>query len=215
MIKSEKLYNSLYLPATSKKKLTTLNNIKKACDDLSLKYNKITVTTVSKYCELKWGTPRAQSIRNNVEYVQYIDAREEEREKIEYKRVEEVEVIVKDQAAKAIINALKIENKNLKGSIKNIKEGVRQMSPIDIDKFIAEHIKIQDEYKDLLTVNSNKLEASIDTSKKEEVISEIVKELNKNLLEKYCDISIDYKNGAIFNKSTGAIYWKDRKDTQL
>ncbi|HHD78993.1 MAG TPA: hypothetical protein ENK98_05080 [Epsilonproteobacteria bacterium] len=204
---SEKLYTELFASASSKKKQTSLANIKKACDTLSSKYNKLTPASIGKYCQNKWETPKEQSIRNNIDYVQYISARENERPKVNLIKDQDVPV-VKDQAAQAIIDILRDEIKDLKRSIKNLKSGMRQIAPKDIDEYISENLQddsnINDDEK-----QSNHMLVQQNT---ECEITQVVEALNKNLLEKYCQITIEYKNGVIFNKVTGTTYWKSQND---
>lgn len=204
---SERLYTELFASASSKKKQTSLTNIKKACDDLSSQYNKLSPASIGQHCEKRWGTPKEQSIRNNIGYVQYISVREDERPKINMTKEQEVP-IVKDQDAQAIIDILRDEIKDLKRSIKNLKSGMRQIAPKDIDKYISENLQddsnINDDEKQsnhMLVQQSSECE-----------IAQIVEALNENLLEKYCQITIEYKNGAIFNKVTGATYWESQND---
>lgn len=203
---SEKLYTELFASASSKKKQTSLVNIKKACDALSSKYNKLNPASIGQHCEKRWGTPKEQSIRNNIGYVQYISAREDERPKINITKEQEIPV-VKDQAAQAIIDLLKDEIKDLKRSIKNLKSGMRQIAPIDIDKYIAENLQYPS--TDNAEKQSNHMLVQQNT---ECEIAQIIEALNKNLLEKYCQITIEYKNGVIFNKVTGATYWESQND---
>ncbi|WP_373032385.1 hypothetical protein [Sulfurovum sp.] len=205
--KSDQLYNELYDLATSEKKKTSISNIKKACDTLASKHNKITVASVGQYCVKAWKTPKAQSIRNDKGYVQYINAREEERPKLGPAKDKETPIIVKDQAAQAVIDILQDEIKELKRSISNLKNGIRQIAPIDIDKFISENLRGDSTPQDLLKKHSSN-ETNKETTIYDTLIIEIIEALNKQLLKKYCQISIDYKNGVIFNSDTGATYWE-------
>jgi len=205
--KSEQIYSKLYDSASSKKRQISLNNIKKACTALALKYHKLTPATIGKYCEKAWGTPREQSIRNNSEYVQYISIREDERPKTIIQK-EEAPIIVKDQAAQVIIDVLSDEIKDLKKTISNLKNGMRQIAPIDIDKFISHSFKMNSSPIDLLKQNPNLKQES--TLNCETLLTEVVYALNQQLLEKYYQVSIDYKNGIIFNKNTGTTYWKNK-----
>jgi len=208
---SEALYNELYNSATSKKKQTSIFNIKKACNALATKQNKITPASIGKYCEKAWGTPREQSIRNNKNYVRYISKREEERPKSLVVVDSEAPIIVKDQAAQAVIDILQNEIKGLNMALSNLKKGMRQIAPIDIDKFITDNLKGDINFQDIIKEPST-IETVQNTVKCQILIKEIVETLNKHLLEKYCQVSIDFKNDVIFNKDTGATYWEAPKD---
>jgi len=208
---SEVLYNELYNSATSKKKQTSIFNIKKACNALATKQNKITPASIGKYCEKAWGTPREQSIRNNKNYVGYISKREEERPKNIVLVDNEAPIIVKDQAAQAVIDILQNEIKELRKSLSNLKKGMRQIAPIDIDKFITDNLKgdtnLQDIIKEPSVIGSpqNSVECQIQ-------IEEIIEALNKHFLQKYHQVTLVYKNDVIYNNDTGAVYWKTPKN---
>jgi len=206
---AEQIYSKSYNSASSKKKKNSILNIKKACDALALKYNKLTPASIGSHCVKAWGTPHEQSIRNNKSYVEYIFARENERLKAVIANDKESPIIVKDQAAQAIINILQDEKKELKKSISNLKKGIRQIAPIDIDKFIVENLQGDNNLQDLIK-RPLVLTNTHDTARCRTQIKEIVKSLNEQLLEKYCQVLIDYKNDVIFNKNTGTIYWKNK-----
>jgi len=210
---SEILYEKIYNSASSKRK-NALNKIKKACDFLENDSKKLTVALVGRYCESKFKEPQTQSIRNSDKYVKYIKLREEERNKVNKDQINyEESIIVKDQSAQAIINMLQEEIKILNKSIQNLKKGTRQISPIDIDKFISESFGKTNPPQDLISfsISNNYGKNDIKHTQQIDLILEDVTEtLNFNILEKYSDISIDYKNGKIFNKITGTIYWEKR-----
>jgi len=210
--KSDQLYSKLYDSAVSKKKKTSISNIKKACDVLASKYNKLSPASIGTYCEKAWGTPREQSIRNNQDYVQYIIARENERPKVKVTD-KEAPIVVNDQAVQAIIDMLQDEIKELKRSISNLKSGMRQIAPVDIDKFISENLRGDTTPQDLIKKDANSVKGKI-TEISDTLILEIIEALNEQLLEKYFQTSIDYKNATIFNQKTGAVYWKNTNSTK-
>jgi hypothetical protein len=212
---SDFLYEILFKSAASKKK-TTLSNIKNACNHLENNAKKLSPASVGNFCFKKYGTPREQSIRNNPEeFVKYIELREKERTKIIVDHFNSDEpILVKDQAAQLIINKLQEEKKDLNRTISNLKKGMRQISPIDIDRYISENLGEINKPSDLVSSTNMDITSQENVNHDtltELLIKDIVKELNKNVLEKYSEISIDYKNGKIFNNLTGVVYWEKTK----
>ena len=208
---SEALYQVIY-NASKLKRRRALSNIKKACDSLEKNSRKLTIALIGRFCEKKFKEPQTQSIRNVPEYKKYIKLREKERNKIKTEKIDyEEHIIVKDQSAQAIIDILQDEIKVLKKRLSSLKSGMRQIVPVDIDKFISENFGVSNPPCDLITSSykDNRMEKNIEVSLQIDLIlKDIVEVLNKNLYEKYSNISIEYKNDKIFNKLTGTIYWE-------
>jgi len=63
------------MDAFGTKARTSLMNIKKACDAITISRGELNYSGVGKFCEREYGTPKTQSILNNKDLKRYIGAR--------------------------------------------------------------------------------------------------------------------------------------------
>lgn len=227
-------YEKLKEELKSPKALESLNRIKEAIDfykDSNLQFN---LSSIGRYCEDKWESPKTQSIRNNKKFVEYIKEEQKEMKKkdisIVNKKSKNIDNFilnkVEDEETKEYIKIQQEKYKLLEEKYNTLKQGFNDLKGIDIDNLIDNNLN-QNNPQDLnclsnlLSVDKNKDKeinkyfSNLEKEQKltsvklieETKILDLIEILNKDFLSKI-DIKLSYKNGMVFNVNTGNIVFE-------
>jgi hypothetical protein len=172
--KSDPLYESLIAEAENPRLKQSLERVKEACDFLEVSNASITPTSVGRYCEGKWGGPKAQSIRNQPEkLLRYVDTRKGQQKLPLASRRSGVEPIIHDETLRAWVSLLRAERDEAIRLKDRIVHGLRSVPGIPIDELIGNG------FKSLPAARPTSLKAASPSA-----VSALKKLLNKDALAK-------------------------------
>lgn len=227
-------YETLKTELKSPKALEALTRIKEAIDfykESNLQFN---LSSIGRYCEDKWESPKTQSIRNNKKFVEYIKEEQKEMKKkdisIVSKKNKNVDNFilnkVEDEETKEYIKIQQEKYKLLEDKYNTLKKSFNELKGINIDNLIDNNLN-QNNPQDLNSL-TNLLNVDEDTDKEinkyfsnlekeqkltsvklieETKILDLIGILNKDFLSKM-DIKLGFKNGIVFNVNTGNIVFE-------
>lgn len=135
---SEGLFQQLYSSIRTKRGKDCLQHIKDVCDMLERNQIKITPASVGRECEIKWGWPRAPSIRNSQNvHMAYLKLRQAEQG---LKRPDAIKLApaISDPTAVAVIRILEEKVRTLQRQFNLLKRLVYDLSPVDVDRIETE-----------------------------------------------------------------------------
>lgn len=120
----------------------SLVSVKEACDFLEQSKAPITPTAVGRYCESKWGSPKAQSIRNakNTLFA-YLQVRQSKQIVPTVVKGPTFEPSIADETVRAYITIIKTERDEAIRAKNRVVNGLRSIPGIDIDELLAAGFK--------------------------------------------------------------------------
>jgi hypothetical protein len=138
----ETLFQSLLSGLTNPRARQSLERIKEACDFLESSKATITPTSVARYCESRWGGPKAQSIRNASDTLfAYIQARRGGQALPVADRKKDYEPPIRDEAVRAYVALVKAERDEAVRMKSRIIQGLKSIPGIPIDELLANGFK--------------------------------------------------------------------------
>jgi len=141
-------YKTLKTDLKSPKALEALERIKEAIDfykEFNVQFN---LSSIGRYCEDKWESPKTQSIRNNKKFVDYIKEEQKEMKKkdisIVSKKNKNVDNFilnkVEDEETKEYIKIQQEKYKLLEEKYNTLKQSFNDFKNIDIDNLIDKNL---------------------------------------------------------------------------
>lgn len=138
----DELYVSIASISENRRHRQSLDRVKEACDFLDKNKAPITPTSVGRYCESKWGGPKAQSIRNaNQTLFAYLKARMSSQTVPARKKDGNYEPPISDEIVRAYVTLIKTERDEALRAKNRIINGLRSIPGIDIDTLISTGFK--------------------------------------------------------------------------
>lgn len=138
---SEELFQQLYSSIKTRHGKECLQHVKDVCDMLERNKVKITPASVGRECEVKWGWPRAPSIRNSTNvHMAYLRLRQAE-QGLERTDATKKNPAISDPTAIAVIRILQDKVRTLQHQFSLLKRLVYNLSPVDVDRIEAELAK--------------------------------------------------------------------------
>ena len=116
--------------------------MKEACDFLEQSKAPITPTAVGRYCENKWGSPKAQSIRNAKDTLfAYLQVRQSKQVMPATAKGPAFEPSISDETVRAYVTIIKTERDEAIRAKNRVINGLRSIPGIDIDELLAAGFK--------------------------------------------------------------------------
>ena len=138
----EALFESLLSGLANPRARQSLERIKEACDFLESSKAIITPTSVARYCESRWGGPKAQSIRNAADTLfAYVQARRGGQALPVADRKKDYEPTIRDEAVRAYVALVKAERDEAVRMKNRIVQGLKSIPGIPIDDLLANGFK--------------------------------------------------------------------------
>lgn len=138
----ESLFERRLSSLTNTRARQSLERIKEACDFLESSQAVITPTKVARYCESRWGGPKAQSIRNSADTLfAYVQARRGGQAIPVSDRKKHYEPPIRDEAVRAYVALVKAERDEAVKMKNRIVQGLKLIPGIQIDDLLANGFK--------------------------------------------------------------------------
>lgn len=136
---SEEFYRSVIDGNYDSRLKRSLENIKVVCDEREKHSARIYVGRIGTLCREQFGGPAAQSIRNKPDTLKkYIELRAAEQVLPAGIRQTESKPIISDQKTRAYVSLLEEQLQDSIKTINNLKTFCEQITPVEIDKLIAD-----------------------------------------------------------------------------
>lgn len=140
--RTDVLFEGLMVEAKNPRLKASLKRVKEACDFLEASSGAITPTSVGRFCETKWGGPKAQSIRNQPDILlRYIDTRKGQQKLPMEKGNRVSEPVIHDETVRAYVSLLRAERDEAVRNTSRIIQGLRKIPGIPIDELIGNGFK--------------------------------------------------------------------------
>ncbi|WP_431276454.1 hypothetical protein ACQ858_09580 [Variovorax ureilyticus] len=136
------LFENLMAAAENPRLKTSIERVKEACNFLEQSQAAITPTSVGRYCDGRWGGPKAQSIRNAREtLLRYVETRQGLQSLPTSPRRDSGEPVIHDETVKAYVSLLRAERDEAIRLKNRIIAGLRKVPGIPIDDLIGSGFK--------------------------------------------------------------------------
>lgn len=136
------LFESLMAAAENPRLKTSIERVQEACNFLEQSQAAITPTSVGRYCDGRWGGPKAQSIRNAREtLLRYVETRQGQQSLPTAQRHGGGEPVIHDETVKAYVSLLRAERDEAIRLKNRIIAGLRKVPGIPIDELIGSGFK--------------------------------------------------------------------------
>jgi len=215
------MYSLLKENITNNKSLLALDRIKEAIDFFNKEKAEYSIAGIARYCVSKYGSPKAQSIRNSenlMKLIKYEQTNRPTRKKV-YNDKSDIISLVDDERVKSHIIIQQEEITALRKRYSDLVNAVENMQPLDADKLLKNNLDMDNpvdlsDLNQLVIKNDNisGIEQNVNdflsgNVVKYEDIGKFIGILNNKFLSNL-DIVLELENDMVINSNTGSVLFE-------